>query len=273
MFRCAPFPLTGSANENLALNKEEGRRDIENWTTERRECLEGFENKEELGSLQRSSKGRADYVDRLRAAIAASEPRSEAMSEPSASTATAPGANEAVNPDTGSSSGGGKDREPSEPKVDVGDSVGSSGGRDSSIDSNNPGNGSGKGGDDNQDATNKNNDSGSTGNIATAAATTAATTTNAAGGPAAAAGAAVPSISVAAGAAAVAGVPSSNPLDEGGCFVCKRNNKQDLILLCDGCDGEYHTFCVDPPLRKIPDDEWFCHKCKAAGKGGPKKSK
>ncbi|CAN0409583.1 unnamed protein product, partial [Ectocarpus sp. 13 AM-2016] len=62
-------------------------------------------------------------------------------------------------------------------------------------------------------------------------------------------------------------------LDQGGCFVCKKNDKQDLILLCDGCEGEYHTFCVDPPLRKIPDDEWFCEHCKATGKAGPKESK
>lgn len=68
---------------------------------------------------------------------------------------------------------------------------------------------------------------------------------------------------------AVAGDPR-HPLDDGGCFICKKNDKQDLILLCDGCDGEYHTFCVKPPLRKIPDDEWFCNECKAAGKGGPK---
>ncbi len=64
--------------------------------------------------------------------------------------------------------------------------------------------------------------------------------------------------------------PRGLPLDQGGCFVCKRNDQQDLILLCDGCDGEYHTFCVQPPLRRIPDDEWFCKECKAAGKGGAK---
>lgn len=68
----------------------------------------------------------------------------------------------------------------------------------------------------------------------------------------------------------VAGDPSGHPLDEGGCFVCKRNDQQDLILLCDGCDGEYHTYCVKPPLRKIPDSEWFCDECKADGKGAPK---
>lgn len=58
-----------------------------------------------------------------------------------------------------------------------------------------------------------------------------------------------------------------HPLDEGGCYICKKNDRQDLILLCDGCEGEFHTFCVDPPLKDIPEDEWFCSSCKAAGKG------
>lgn len=65
---------------------------------------------------------------------------------------------------------------------------------------------------------------------------------------------------------AVAADPS-HPLDEGGCFVCKKNDQLDLILLCDGCEGEYHTFCMQPPVLKIPKKEWFCDLCKAAGKG------
>lgn len=86
----------------------------------------------------------------------------------------------------------------------------------------------------------------------------------------AAAAAALPDTAAAAAADAPLAVdPRGHPLDEGGCFVCKRNDKQDLILLCDGCDGEYHTFCVKPPLRIIPDCEWFCDECKAAGKGVP----
>lgn len=61
-----------------------------------------------------------------------------------------------------------------------------------------------------------------------------------------------------------------HPLDRGGCYICKDNKKQELILLCDGCEGEFHTFCVDPPLSKVPQGSWFCPSCKAAGKGVPK---
>ena len=33
--------------------------------------------------------------------------------------------------------------------------------------------------------------------------------------------------------------------------------------MCDGCDAEYHTFCLVPPLKEIPKDEdWFCPVCR-----------
>lgn len=61
-----------------------------------------------------------------------------------------------------------------------------------------------------------------------------------------------------------------HPLDQGGCYICKNNEKQELILLCDGCEGEFHTFCIDPPLPKVPQGPWFCPSCKATGKDVPK---
>jgi histone demethylase JARID1 len=36
------------------------------------------------------------------------------------------------------------------------------------------------------------------------------------------------------------------------------------MLLCDGCDDSYHTFCLMPPLAEIPKGEWRCPKCIAA---------
>lgn len=58
----------------------------------------------------------------------------------------------------------------------------------------------------------------------------------------------------------------SHPLDEGGCWVCKGNDEQHLILLCDGCEGEYHTFCHSPRVKEIPQGDWFCARCVAAGR-------
>ena len=39
----------------------------------------------------------------------------------------------------------------------------------------------------------------------------------------------------------------------------------DQLLLCDGCDCSYHTFCLNPPLDKIPENDWFCLKCTSNG--------
>lgn len=33
------------------------------------------------------------------------------------------------------------------------------------------------------------------------------------------------------------------------------------MLLCDGCDKGYHTYCVDPPIEEVPEGDWFCPEC------------
>ncbi|CAM9879062.1 unnamed protein product, partial [Discosporangium mesarthrocarpum] len=60
--------------------------------------------------------------------------------------------------------------------------------------------------------------------------------------------------------AAPAGPIPSSPSD-GGCEKCHKNDNQDKILLCDRCNGEYHYYCLDPPLSGVPADSWFCPKC------------
>ena len=48
-------------------------------------------------------------------------------------------------------------------------------------------------------------------------------------------------------------------LDSVPCPVCGSDDDEDEILLCDGCDGGYHTHCVD--LEDIPVGHWFCETC------------
>jgi hypothetical protein len=43
-----------------------------------------------------------------------------------------------------------------------------------------------------------------------------------------------------------------------GCFVCKLDNDHSNLLLCEGCNGEYHTYCLTPKLKAIPKDDWYC---------------
>lgn len=53
------------------------------------------------------------------------------------------------------------------------------------------------------------------------------------------------------------------PWDEGICKVCGVDKDDDSVLLCDTCDAEYHTYCLNPPLSRIPDGNWYCPSCVA----------
>uniref|UniRef100_A0A673XMG1 [histone H3]-trimethyl-L-lysine(4) demethylase n=1 Tax=Salmo trutta TaxID=8032 RepID=A0A673XMG1_SALTR len=47
------------------------------------------------------------------------------------------------------------------------------------------------------------------------------------------------------------------------CLVCGSGSDEDRLLLCDGCDDSYHTFCLIPPLNDVPKGDWRCPKCLA----------
>ncbi|RHY29614.1 hypothetical protein DYB32_005999 [Aphanomyces invadans] len=51
--------------------------------------------------------------------------------------------------------------------------------------------------------------------------------------------------------------------NEDACRVCRNAHLcKDRLLLCDRCDGAYHTLCLRPPLSDIPLGEWYCPTCK-----------
>ncbi|NWI38119.1 PHRF1 protein, partial [Picathartes gymnocephalus] len=52
------------------------------------------------------------------------------------------------------------------------------------------------------------------------------------------------------------------------CEVCGRSDREDRLLLCDGCDAGYHMECLNPPLSEVPVDEWFCPACAPMGPNG-----
>lgn len=45
------------------------------------------------------------------------------------------------------------------------------------------------------------------------------------------------------------------------CETCGRGNDNTNMLICDGCDHGYHTYCLDPVVKNIPDRDWYCHRC------------
>lgn len=52
------------------------------------------------------------------------------------------------------------------------------------------------------------------------------------------------------------------------CQICRRDKNEARLLLCDGCDHGFHTYCFRPPMISIPEGDWFCYDCvsKAMGK-------
>ncbi|KAG0015392.1 hypothetical protein BGZ80_009887 [Entomortierella chlamydospora] len=49
------------------------------------------------------------------------------------------------------------------------------------------------------------------------------------------------------------------------CEICHAECDLDKMLICDGCELGYHTYCLKPPLQQIPKTDWFCAKCLVAG--------
>ncbi|XP_046439132.1 bromodomain adjacent to zinc finger domain protein 2B-like isoform X2 [Daphnia pulex] len=46
------------------------------------------------------------------------------------------------------------------------------------------------------------------------------------------------------------------------CQFCHSGDKEDQLLLCDGCNKGYHTYCFRPPMDNIPVGDWFCYECR-----------
>ncbi|ORZ20066.1 PLU-1-like protein-domain-containing protein [Lobosporangium transversale] len=49
------------------------------------------------------------------------------------------------------------------------------------------------------------------------------------------------------------------------CEICHKECDLDRMLICDGCELGYHTYCLTPPLQNIPKTDWYCAKCLVAG--------
>lgn len=49
------------------------------------------------------------------------------------------------------------------------------------------------------------------------------------------------------------------------CIFCEQLGEDDVLLLCDGCDSGWHTYCAG--LHGIPAGAWYCRFCVEAGGG------
>ncbi|CAF3704844.1 unnamed protein product [Rotaria sordida] len=45
------------------------------------------------------------------------------------------------------------------------------------------------------------------------------------------------------------------------CCICLKNNRPEILLLCNDCNDTYHLECLYPILLSIPNNDWFCPLC------------
>eukprot|EP00166_Cyanidium_caldarium_P006023 ctg_777.g360 len=55
------------------------------------------------------------------------------------------------------------------------------------------------------------------------------------------------------------------------CRRCREGHDAEVLLLCDGCEDSWHTYCCEPRLERVPSGDWFCCHCaekrRECGKG------
>lgn len=70
----------------------------------------------------------------------------------------------------------------------------------------------------------------------------------------------VPAPAKPAASATNVGSPGGFFMGAEGCKVCHQDNDHENLLLCEACNDEYHTYCLNPPLQSVPEGDFFCGK-------------
>uniref|UniRef100_A0A7N0VHE2 Uncharacterized protein n=2 Tax=Kalanchoe fedtschenkoi TaxID=63787 RepID=A0A7N0VHE2_KALFE len=45
------------------------------------------------------------------------------------------------------------------------------------------------------------------------------------------------------------------------CQQCRSGLHGEVMLLCDRCDKGWHLYCLSPPLKRVPQGNWYCFEC------------
>ena len=52
---------------------------------------------------------------------------------------------------------------------------------------------------------------------------------------------------------------------EAACQICGESHDPQALGACSYCSNWYHTYCLDPPLGRVPESPWLCSPCRLAG--------
>lgn len=45
------------------------------------------------------------------------------------------------------------------------------------------------------------------------------------------------------------------------CKKCEKVTNAQNMLICDYCANATHTTCLNPSLKQVPEDAWYCEDC------------
>ncbi|XP_059443642.1 lysine-specific demethylase JMJ17 isoform X3 [Corylus avellana] len=45
------------------------------------------------------------------------------------------------------------------------------------------------------------------------------------------------------------------------CEQCRSGLHGEVMLLCDRCNKGWHIYCLSPPLKQVPEGNWYCLEC------------
>ena len=43
---------------------------------------------------------------------------------------------------------------------------------------------------------------------------------------------------------------------------CGTEENDERIVICDGCNRGYHTYCLRPVMVNVPTTDWYCDRCR-----------
>ena len=55
--------------------------------------------------------------------------------------------------------------------------------------------------------------------------------------------------------------PALPDLDDDKCIDHHESDLTSMVLLCDGCEGNFNMARLKPPLTKVPSGDWYCPRC------------